>query len=345
MICALLAPYISPETFWFFAFFGLIYPYIVLANVIFIIIWIIRKQKYFLISLILLLFGWNTYKKYFQFEGDDYIPPGNNINITTYNVRVFNFCDSEEEQKLLINFYSFINRKSPDILCLQEFYSDENIAEPPEINIPQSMGADYSAYSKYYLFQTQRNYSIATFSKYPILSEETLRFRDDTKSFCLFTDILVDNDTIRVFNIHLESIQLSEEDYSFVSEIASTHKKKDLKAKSAKIFYKLKYAFKSRAKQVDIISEQINKSPYPVIICGDFNDTPSSYSYNILSEKLTDTFIEKGNGYGKTYDGNLPALLRIDYILHDDNFITYDFETSWIELSDHYPVSTKLRIK
>lgn len=344
LIFALLSPYVSPAKFWIFAFFGLGFPYIILVNGIFVIFWIFKKRKYFLISLILLLIGWNTYERYFQFKGEEEEIAGIKIKITSYNVRVFNFCDSEEEQKLLKNFYSFINIESPDILCLQEFYSDKNISEPPELNIPQSMGSDYSAFSKYYLFQTQRNYSIVTFSKYPVLNEGSIRFRNETKSFCLFTDILIDIDTIRIYNVHLESIQLSEDDYLFVSEIASANKKKNLKEKSAKIYYKLKYAFKSRAKQVDILSEHIKKSPYPVIICGDFNDTPSSYSYNVLSENMKDSFIEGGKGYGKTYDGNLPALLRIDYVLHDDNFISCDFETSWIELSDHYPVSTNLII-
>lgn len=344
LIFAFLSPYVSPATFWIFAFFGLVFPYIVLVNGIFVIIWIFKKRKYFLISLILLLIGWNTYDKYFQFGGGEEEIAGDKIKITTYNVRVFNFCDSEEEQKLLINFYSFINKVSPDILCLQEYYSDKSISDPPELNIPQSMCADYFAFSKYYLFQTQRNYSIATFSKYPILNEGSFRFRDETKSFCLFTDILVNKDTIRIYNIHLESIQLSQDDYSFVSEIASANKEKNLKEKSAKIFYKLKYAFKSRAKQVNVLSKHIQKSPYPVIICGDFNDTPSSYSYNVLTENMKDSFIEGGKGYGKTYDGNLPVFLRIDYVLYDDNFISCDFETSWIELSDHYPVSTNLII-
>ncbi|MBI9037678.1 MAG: endonuclease/exonuclease/phosphatase family protein [Bacteroidales bacterium] len=293
-------------------------------------------------SLIVLLIGWNTYEKYFQFGGKENEITGDKIKITSYNVRVFNFCDSYEEQQLLKNFYKFINKVSPDILCLQEFYSDKNITVPPELNISQSMNADFSAFSKYYLFQTQRNYSIATFSKYPVLNEGTLRFNDKTKAFCLFTDILIDNDTIRIYNVHLESIQLSEDDYSFVSEIASTTDKKNLKEKSAKIFYKLKYAFKSRARQADVIYEHIQKCPYPLVVCGDFNDTPSSYSYNVITENLKDSFIEGGKGYGKTYDGNLPAFLRIDYVLHDDNFISCDFETSWIELSDHYPVTTDL---
>lgn len=344
LIFSLLSPYVSPDRFFVFAFFGLVFPFIVLVNGIFVIIWILKKRKYFLISLILLLIGWNTYDKYFQFRGEKEEIVGDKINITTYNVRVFNFCDSEEEQKLLKNFYSFLNKVSPDILCLQEFYSDKYISDPPELNIPQSMGADYFAFSKYYLFQTRRNYSIATFSKYPILNEGSMRLRDETKSFCLFTDILIDSDTIRIYNIHLESIQLSEDDYSFVSEIASANEKNNLKEKSVKIFYKLKYAFKSRAKQVDVLSKHIKKSPYPTIICGDFNDTPSSYSYNVLTKNMKDSFIEKGKGYGKTYDGNLPALLRIDYVLHDDNFISCNFETSWIELSDHYPVSVNLII-
>jgi endonuclease/exonuclease/phosphatase family metal-dependent hydrolase len=101
----------------------------------------------------------------------------------------------------------------------------------------------------------------------------------------------------------------------------------------------LKIAFKKRGMQANIIAKYIAKSPYPVIVCGDFNDTPTSYAYNtIKGTKLKDSFIEKGFGMAKTYNGSMPSF-RIDYILSDSTFTTKSFDVmNHVKDSDHFPV-------
>ena len=98
-----------------------------------------------------------------------------------------------------------------------------------------------------------------------------------------------------------------------------------------------------RAYQVDMLSEHIESSNYPVIVCGDFNDTPVSYTYRKLKSGLKDAFITAGTGLGTTYRGLVPYM-RIDYIMHSGEFRAKHFQIRKVEWSDHYPVVTQFTI-
>ena len=132
----------------------------------------------------------------------------------------------------------------------------------------------------------------------------------------------------------------SHDDYKYIDDLQKDVQAEDVEH-SKNIVKRLKRAFIKRAKQAELIEYSISLSPYPVIVCGDFNDTPSSYTYNTVSKKLTDSFVESGNGFGRSYVGAFPSF-RIDYILHSDQFIAYNFKTIREELSDHYPIITSL---
>jgi len=132
---------------------------------------------------------------------------------------------------------------------------------------------------------------------------------------------------------------LSYNDLSYVKGfIKNSDKIEKSRSKTKRIFYKFKTAFQKRALQVNIVSEHIKDSPYPVIVCGDFNDTPVSYTYHQISKNLNDAFSETGSGIGRTYANILPAF-RIDYILYDDFFDSHNYIIHTIEISDHYPIS------
>ncbi|MFW6224447.1 MAG: endonuclease/exonuclease/phosphatase family protein, partial [Bacteroidota bacterium] len=104
---------------------------------------------------------------------------------------------------------------------------------------------------------------------------------------------------------------------------------------------KLRHGFMERAQQVDFVSEHIHKSPHPVIVCGDFNDTPMSYAYHTMRNNLKDSFTEAGMGFGKTYGGRAPSY-RIDYILHSPTINTLSHERLKVPYSDHFPVFARL---
>ena len=151
---------------------------------------------------------------------------------------------------------------------------------------------------------------------------------------CVFTPTWsTKTDTIRVYNIHLASNWFSQTDYSFMQN--PTLETEELKKNVLSIGERLKNSFAKRAEQVHAIKTHINKSPYPVILCGDFNDTPNSYAYQQLARGLKDAFVEKGLGIGRSYNGKFPSL-RIDYILCSPELNIHSFETKDV----NYPTTT-----
>ena len=148
--------------------------------------------------------------------------------------------------------------------------------------------------------------------------------------------MIIDYDTVRVFNIHLASIRLQESDIGFVLN-PDFNDQKSFTNQSATIYAKLTDAFVLRELQMKNVISDINSCPYPIILCGDFNDTPSSYVYTSLNKHLTDTFIIKGNKLSRTYAGNIP-FLRIDYIFTSKHFKVNYFERVKKNYSDHFPL-------
>ncbi|HSI91383.1 MAG TPA: endonuclease/exonuclease/phosphatase family protein, partial [Adhaeribacter sp.] len=157
---------------------------------------------------------------------------------------------------------------------------------------------------------------------------------------CIFTDLKVNGDTIRVYNAHFQSNRLRREDYEF---LGNPREEKEKWLASKNILNRLKTGTIKRSNQVDVVASHIAASPYPVIICGDFNDPPSSYTYNRLRANLKDAFVESGRGFGNTYNGLIP-LLRIDYILHHRRFRSSGFQVIKQDLSDHYPIMCRLEL-
>ncbi|NQV01997.1 MAG: endonuclease/exonuclease/phosphatase family protein [Bacteroidia bacterium] len=196
-------------------------------------------------------------------------------------------------------------------------------------------------YEKDY-YQTDRNNGfngIATFSKFPIIRSGFLE-QQPKKCFGIYTDIILEKDTLRIFNVHLASLRLGEKDIKFYYQLKKTETENiNLKAGLFSILKKLKLAFILRAAEVDKLLEEIRQSPYPVLICGDMNDSPFSYTYRQLTHSLTDAYREAGEDFfGSTYDGALPNY-RIDYILYDSYFKAFSYKKSNVTFSDHYPVS------
>ena len=186
-----------------------------------------------------------------------------------------------------------------------------------------------------------KKHGLATFSKYPIIDKKPLLF-ENTTNFSSQTDINVNGKKIRIFNNHLESIRLKRENYNFIDSLEF---KSDIERRRGAydIFKKLNIAFEHRAKQAETIGRHIENSPYPAIVCGDFNDTPVSYVYQKVRGDLKDAFIESGTGLGGTYNGNLPSF-RIDFIFHDPGFKSYNYTRKKVNYSDHYPIISTLNI-
>ena len=171
---------------------------------------------------------------------------------------------------------------------------------------------------------------MATYSKFPVFNKGTVSISGErTNNVCIYSDIVIGEDSIRVYNAHLASNWFQKEDYEFLDRPTVEG--------AESIIERLKVSFFKRAKQVKAIKAHMNTSPYPIILCGDFNDTPTSFTYKQLSEGLNDSFANAGLGIGQTYNGKFPAL-RIDYILYSPELEIVNFKTSEVSLSDHYPI-------
>lgn len=345
LLLSYIARWVPPDKMWFFAFLGMAYPIFFVINLIFVIIWLITsRKKFFLISLFALIIGWGQIRAFISFHAktdEQTIHP--RIKMMSYNVRIFDLYNWENQHNIYTRnkIFNLIKKESPDILCIQEFFSDSDKRRNFNTldTLVKLQRAKYAHVDYFKNFNRVEHWGIATFSAYPIVKMNRFQFQNSENNYLIYTDILYGNDTIRVFNIHFESIRLGKEDMLFVEDIASNKEEKsELTFGSKKIYWKLKSAFQKRAKQVREATSLIKASPYPVIVCGDFNDAPSSYVYQQMSNILNDAFVKSGNGLGKTYAGNIPSF-RIDYVMYDDYFKSYNFNIIKKKYSDHYPVT------
>lgn len=345
LLLSYLGAYVSPVHISFVSFLGFGFPLFWALNLFFFIFWLLKRRKRLVFSLILILLTWSQWHGVFKLSGSkniDVEKMGNPVSIMSYNVRMFDKYvwtgDKETPQKI----YQFIKEQNPDILCLQEFYVNNKNPQYSENNIISKFKQYKYKHLEYNIItKSGRKYGLATFSKYPILSTKPLFF-ENTTNFSIQTDISVNGENIRVFNNHLESIRLQKENYNFIDSLEfknETERRKGV----YDIFKKLNIAFAHRALQAETIGRHVENSPFPAVVCGDFNDTPVSYVYRKVRGKLKDSFIESGSGFGGTYNGNLPSF-RIDFIFHDPSFNTYNYKREKVELSDHFPIMTQLDI-
>lgn len=338
LLCSYGATYISPNTFWPIAFFGLAYPGILVVNLLFVGWWLWKKsRKRALISVITILIGFTHLLNFFQISFGGSADNENNpqLKVLSYNVRLFDLYDWSENTSTRNKIFSFLEGENPDIICFQEFYrTDRDGYFETTDTLVTFLKAKHVHEKSRYIKKGKQHFGIATFSAYPIINKGEIDFEGDIVNRCIYSDIKIDDDTIRVYNAHLASIKFGAEDYEFIENPQD----QSLTRGSRKIGGRLKRAFKKRAIQTEKVVAHIATSPYPVVVCGDFNDTPISYCYRQFNSALTDAFKQSSNGIGNTYVGAFPSF-RIDYIFHSPELHSYQFQTHSEQLSDHYPIS------
>ncbi len=342
LLISYLAPYISPENFWFIAFFGLAYPVLVLVNLFFVIYWWVQLKKNAFYSLIIILSGWSHIQSYAQINPIS-VPDNSKkgFKVMSYNVKLFDLYNWTHNIETRGKMFELIKNESPDIMCIQEFFTSDSHDEFNNLDtLLKFQKAKYTHLEYTTTLRKIDHWGVAIFSSYPIVKNGKINFDTKSNNICIYSDILINKDTVRVYNVHLQSIRFDYEDYKFVEDLMNNKETEELE-KSKNILKRLKLAYIKRSKQTELVAAHVATSPYPVIICGDFNDTPAAYSYHTISKNLKDAFIESGKGFGRTYVGKFPSF-RIDYILHSNHYKAYDFRTIRKELSDHFPIVTYL---
>jgi endonuclease/exonuclease/phosphatase family metal-dependent hydrolase len=249
-----------------------------------------------------------------------------NTKILSYNVRLFNRYNWLENPNVKEDIFSFFKEENPDILCIQEFYCPNEI---PNLNYP---------YRHIGLQSKKSQWHMAIYSKYPQIKKKTVNIKGKRmNNTCIYSDMIINQDTVRVYNIHLASNWFKNSDYSFIQN----PQKEKITDGIIGITKRMKSSFIKRAEEVEIIKQHIANCTYPIIVCGDFNDTPHSYSYNSIKGDLYDAFSMSGKGIGNSYV-KIPAL-RIDYILHDNELKSSNYQKHKKILSDHYALSCEIK--
>jgi endonuclease/exonuclease/phosphatase family metal-dependent hydrolase len=345
LLCSYAAGYISPDKYWIFGFFGLAYPIFLIINFFFVILWMILWKKFVFISLITILAGWNTLQSFFPIHlSKQRSTAGLTLKIVSFNVHHFYGTQRAESiPETRSKIIEFLSKQDADIICVQEFFALGDDFSETFKKFAKSISMEYFSFKNYKDFYNKRKIvAIATFSHHPIVNSGYFQLQDRLL-YATFSDLVIKGDTIRIYNLHLESIRFGNDDYSFYAQFTDPDKEvAPLGEGSKRMISKLRKSFILRSKQVHLLSAHIANCPYPVLLTGDFNDTPSSYTYHQLTAGLSDAYKEAGNGFFEgTYSGKLPSF-RIDYILHSSEFQPLEYRKIEVGLSDHYPVSTTL---
>ncbi|WP_273566515.1 endonuclease/exonuclease/phosphatase family protein [Maribacter halichondriae] len=319
LFLASFTPYVPIHKFPALSFLGLAVPVLVVANLIFVIYWLLSHRRFALLSVIVLVIGFFALGNFIRppFAGNENLDE-QDLRIMTFNVRGFNGYKDMDDKAINLATEAFVIGENADIVCLQEVG-----------NIDKD---EYTTYPYRYV-QNSRDYErvrLGILSKYPIIDAQILNF-PDTYNSGSYADILYKNDTLRIYSLHLQSLGI-------------TPGKGVIKSSSSEKLYKqLTGFFKKQEDQAKYVVEHASWVNYKTIICGDFNNSQFSRTYKILHQNRSDSFKEQGQGYGRTFIFH-GVPVRIDFILADPQLEVTGHKNYDIEYSDHFPIMASFRL-
>ena len=324
LLFSYLLPYIPPQKFALLSVLSLGVPLLLIINIGFFIFWLFRLKKQFLLSLIVLLFGYNHLSSIYEISGNEESNTRDGIEFLSYNVRHFNhyLSTAKEREGIQENIAALIKKENPDIVSLQEYYIKETEVAP---NFPH----------KYIKLKTKSSeFGLAILSRYPIINSYSFDFESSSNNNAVYADIVIKEDTLRIINVHLQSFSVKPD----MDKIE--------KENSKRVFLGMGQTFAIQQGQIDEILDLIKETEYPFVLMGDFNNTAYSYIYRKLNNTKAgpkDAFKEMGQGFGRTFDFDYFPL-RIDYIMPSKNIEVLSFKTMEVFYSDHFPIKARLKL-
>jgi vancomycin resistance protein VanJ len=308
LLLSYVLPYVAPNSFAFLAVLSLAVPFLIVSNLLFLLYWLMNVKKQLLLSLFALLVGFIHVGSLYKFSSSKNIKDENNISIMNYNVRLFNLYNWIPGKNVQEDIVSFIKKESPDVISFQEYHPHEKI----------------------HLSGKKVKYGQAIFSKFPIINSGSIEF-PNTANNAIYADIVKGSDTIRIYNVHLQSLRIDSNQEAISTE------------NSERLIKRASETFKMQQFQSELFLLHKKRSPYKMVVCGDFNNTAYSYVYKEIKGDLVDAFGAAGNGFGRTFDFKYFPI-RIDFILVDKAFTINNFKTYDKKYSDHFPILTKVSL-
>ena len=291
-------------------------PLLCLINLIFSFYWFLRFKWPFFLFFLVFAISFEAWQSLYQFKSKGIIT-SKGLTVMSYNVRSFNrfdWIDTKEIPSLIFNYIEIVK---PDVVCFQEYNKDQ---------APRFTSYSYKIFKPYV---PKGKIGSCIISKYPLVNSKIISFKGSSNGG-MQSDLVWKQDTLRLYNLHFESLKINSKDTLLSSDY------------SKKIRSKIKNVFETQKQQVLKFNKLSESNKFPEIICTDLNNNAFSESYKNLSKNRLDTFKEKGQGFGSTY--RFPYFpLRIDYIFTTSNITTLDYITHEVELSDHKPISVVLQ--
>ncbi|MCW3124772.1 MAG: hypothetical protein JWO03_430 [Bacteroidetes bacterium] len=299
------------------------------------------EKKLLLLNLAALLLSWPFLRTVISLHLSTGEEKG--IRIMSYNVKNFDLYNWTGNSETRAEMMQLIHQENADVICFQEYYSDDEAFRNTEY-MRDSLGYKYHymriTYDKWYKGDAHRKpdhhrWGLAIFSRYAITDSGLVSFGNATGNQCMYADLSVEGKSLRVYNTHLQSIHLDYNDGDAIEEMSETYNTSWHKLK--RILRKMKLATTKRTTQAEIVHDHISQYMGPKILCGDFNDAPVSYTYQTISSGMQDAFVQRGQGFGKSFASKL-GIFRIDYVFAGPSIMVNSCRTVRRELSDHYPV-------
>lgn len=323
LVLAYLSVIIDPAKSWFFTLFGLLYP-VVLPLTLVLWVWALfrRSSMRGLLTLVLLpsVFFAGRYYRFYQREAEKEAA----LKVVSYNVGLFAHGPKGMDRLALADSVSrYLMRQDADIICLQEFFLPSG--RPLDYWLTQHFPG-YKA--EFYVRNGQSgHFGNLTLSRKRVTGRGKINF-DHSTNMALWTDVRLDSATVRLYNCHFESYNIS---------IPGLIKKDGAMEAVEETEQKMRRSIGERPKQVSAVLKDVENAPVRSLVLGDFNDTPLSYTYFRLLRGRKDSFVRAGKGFGSTYSVLWP-MLRIDYILYPQELEAVSYQVEKVKYSDHYPI-------
>ena len=273
LLLSYILPFFPPKSFPFFSVLSLGVPFLIIINTLFFLYWLLKVKKQMILPLLVLLIGYWFFGSLYKFSWSSNKDATYDFSVMNYNVRLFNLYDWIKEKDTDESIESLIKKSNPDILTMQEYRPDTDV--------------DFSQYK--YKFEKLSGKKVkngqAIFSKFPIINSGSVEF-PNTSNNAIFVDIVKGIDTLRIYNVHLQSLKINTDVEQLKNE------------DSERLLKRVGTTFEMQQSQSELFLKHKESCPYKMVVSGDFNNTAYSYVYKKIKGNLTDAFKMAGNGFG-----------------------------------------------